>query len=884
MREFVNMNDNDFFEFLKSVTDEEFNQQLDTIKQRFYKSKILGFIKIPFIQDKFLEKILDVDDLLQIDEQSFTTIFLRISDNLKMSLLNESLIAWRILFSTKNKLGRNLFDLLGEQDIKYQLTILKNDYILENLNESQFLKILDEVDSRVIEELLTYLESKNLNFKNNQLLNELSFFRKDSSVLNRETLKEAIKKTLKVKNDILIDQFLLLVSQKQRNLFSILTIKDDNQLLLYNNFNIIVKHPDTLFDTKFNPIVSEKAQIILKDIDDNVSKICLVNSKHIIGLIETIKLKEPNLADNDLILKTSLLIYSVLGYDGAKKVINDFFTFQTAEGLDRAAKLIYNKERKQFRLEHQNLFYSHMLVETVLNSMEFNRKDELYDLFGYRGIEYANGIYRKYNNNISLMTTRDEKKMYLNNALKEDIKKREEFLKNQFVEQFKKEHKVKRKKITCKEIYGCFNGLDFSQVEFDEHGKVRPNLELLNFLLGNQKRKNDCLFRLFLNNQLPFSKEILIDIINQFPLIEKIVGKNNQRFSLNSLSDVMDIYRSMQYELLPNEFDLSLETLSKIVQSKEHCNLKSNEIVLEVKKLHQLQKRRYYANIPLVNGISKKGIKYKVMDFDSDRVFAIGNKVNCFKVGAIGEPFLKYCLLNSKAVIIELYGHHSYHFAEVLRNGNGIFINGIDPGLDDKKEERDILDALIECVQEICDESVDQEKIEFATITNLHNFGNIDSLNLPKYKMLDHPALDARFYSDYTKDEFNNYVIFSSEKSVEFNSYEPKYCYEQQRNDVFNYHNGDANTDKEDIENMINSILYTSIDVDDIENKNPLKQSFDETMRLYLKDFEYVVGNKDWFYGKHREKGIIMKILPFDPRANLEWQNNVLNKYGGKIR
>ena len=229
-------------------------------------------------------------------------------------------------------------------------------------------------------------------------------------------------------------------------------------------------------------------------------------------------------------------------------------------------------------------------------------------------------------------------------------------------------------------------------------------------------------------------------------------------------------------------------------------------------------------------------------------------------------------MTNPNAVIVSIKGKNDKQYiCPFIRNGNGIYGNGIDPKPETEKEQLEILEALQKCVAEIIEKSNYKEPIEFATITDLHYKKFLNKRNLKKIEIDRRLQIGEDFYSDLHKEEMKTYIIASTKNFKERKYYVPIKKYYQER--IPNYvYNTEMEKDKERIELLINSIKYSSIDFQPRltrGQKNTEKRNF---RKLKVENFEYIIGNKDWFIAIDDCLNITSYRLPYgDKRANEEY-------------
>ena len=118
--------------------------------------------------------------------------------------------------------------------------------------------------------------------------------------------------------------------------------------------------------------------------------------------------------------------------------------------------------------------------------------------------------------------------------------------------------------------------------------------------------------------------------------------------------DVIDILKIKLYELKPNEEDIYLSSISRLINAVEYRDKTDINVVKETCALHVKRKEKVSASIPSVKGRTDY-YSYEVAPFDSEYLLTAGlDAKNCFRIGGFGEDFFKYCLTSPNAVVVYL--------------------------------------------------------------------------------------------------------------------------------------------------------------------------------------------------------------------------------------
>ena len=202
-----------------------------------------------------------------------------------------------------------------------------------------------------------------------------------------------------------------------------------------------------------------------------------------------------------------------------------------------------------------------------------------------------------------------------------------------------------------------------------------------------------------------------------------------------------------------------------------------------------------------------------------------------------------------------------------------ININSIDP----KIEEEATYKEFLEIIKQISNQLIEQTKtIEIVTMTDIHHEEKMSQTNLQPITIEKFIPLNTDVYCDYNKKEVKNYIIASKN-----NITEPKYFDNKERYLIERYKpyiiTPSKEYDKERINQLLNQIAYSCISFENIkeEDKKIKKEYYKE---LDIENFQYIVGNMDWFIGIDKNNNILEYVLPFDKRGTEEYR-----KYKGII-
>lgn len=828
-------------------------QNINYIKSVIDKNECIDFINTLDIPSLFkvLEKLSDEniimflknENIVNLKPQVFNVLFLRSSDQVKKSILE----------------NKKLFDKAINLKVSTQniLDVLAQNYPIsfnQILNSPYMEKYMDKFD-----EFFNKISNSNLK----KYLSQYDFatvYKNFGFLKDEKTLRNYIDNNICKISD---DEFNLLLSRIKNNCINpihLLKVNNEKELSILNRFNLVIK---VELDSK-NLILQDGKVFPYEDVLN-------LKTSQIYSLINIIKQKD-NISEDYEILEAVLNLYYIFGYDNSKKIIEDKFTYLNNNCINRIVDFNFKDERREYRFNNQNKFYYFGLENKVLKALtekeyEYIIENIIGDTSKEKIIEFKKRLSQLVIENDS--TKLEEVKKFINEVIMDREEKYKSIMRKEIIQRI--EHKINNKdnlkKIDAKVINKLLENVDI--LKFKETYDEKNNELLQKVLLGNMKKDNDCLLRLMLNEECFGLEYNVSNFINNFHLIKSIAEKSN--LSLNSVLDIIDIMKIQFFNLRPNEKDIYLSTLSKVIACKKFCEDPSVDILKETCILHAERKKKVYSSIPTVEGTCGD-VRYYVAPFDAEFLLSAGvDSENCFRIAGLGEQFFRYCLTNPQAVIIILEKNNKKYFCPTIRSGNGLHVNGIDPEIP-QVDKQSILNALNMCFKNIISESnINQDKhknIEVCTLSDLHLKDD-----LKKYTKYNKEAvfpINENCYSDYNKPEITNYILCQTDGYKENYYYESTDKFYQIRNEVFEY-NVDKEYDSKRIEIILNIIGYSSIDFESISEKDKKARK-----RLYkqidINKYLYIMGNKDWYVLIDKNLNIVANLLPYDKRAIEEYK------------
>lgn len=792
------------------------------------------------------EVVNNVRKIKKWDLNTLSMLFWNVNKEIKKYLLDTKCLFDKIMSISQNRNNRLVIEIVDDEI---------RDYILRNSN------LKNSVAGKRM--VVNYLSKLNYN-KFSRIIDEygLSCLKNEISILKEFDRYKVL--------DLLDDD----VRMKKINPVYLIKIKNGYEFFIYEKFELLVD----VCEVRDNYIYFAEGVRI------DYSILLNVNRSHITKLIKMLKDRH-SLYDNNQLFVSVIKLYMIFGFDDSKKVIEDFYTYNTEASLKRASLELFLDNRREFRLKNQEKYYYFGIEEDILDAIEDDNKTIFKNICLKNNDKYIEGFVNKIKSAISGKDRKIQCEI-VKKIIVDEISHRENYYKEIDVLKYKEYYLMNARHdgVSVLELYEMFKDIEIV-INLDEKGHIIKNRELIRFLLGNCKRDNDCLLRLVLNKQALGLNRELYNIINNFDRVKECISKNRE-LSLYSLLDVIDISKTFLYDLKPDELDITLETLSKILNSRRYLEENPEEIVRRVLELHKLRKQKIWGTIPLIRG-NIDGNKYQIVDFDEQSLLTSGiDGEDCLKVGGKGEEFLRYCLISPNGAIMYLYYNGTKYILPCSRNGNMVNINSIDPKITSEEEANNVLSMLEKIVSLWVFD--DCNGIELVTITDVHMEDYIKAKNYDTINFDYAIPLDVNVYTDYNKDEVTNYIIMRKDRSVVPNYCEVRDRYYQSRPVPYIYITGHE-ADTERIEIFINNIWYSSIDYLNCgdEKKREYKENYE---LLRVSDFLYIVGNKDWFMGIDTDYNIKYYVLPYDDRVLEEFDyykekmNDIINDVKGHVK
>ncbi len=788
--------------------------------------------------------------IISMKQLSFLPFFNAMNSDSQIELLKDKDVFNYFMNLEINKNGKHPFNFLSPRVRLYVMCNHKE--ILKNYSYLRYINDLEKEDQvAYFESLNNYIKNtdeKTLKLSKNDVL--LNMYRMHHSN-DLEEQKYWFLRKFRLNEKSLCGQFSNLITHKQVNLAYAFKLKTEREWILFLKFGVY-----------FPELKKEEDSL---GISLSKEMLEMISAKEIKHIYKEIMDRNNKPADDLKSFVLALKLYSVFGLDNSLKIVKGSFSKLNEKTLETSGKLHFIDLRREYRMEHQDEFYNYEVLENVKKCIEtddYEYLSRLLHLNQRQTSQLVNELIKEWRK----VKDSDKLELFLTDFLKKAIRDRENRLQETYISTFKKDYiesdgTIKQNNIN---LFDLFKDVKLTKDKFLPNGKANPNPKLVEFLLGNEKYDNDCVLRMTFNNMAFGLNRTLSNVINKFDVIENMISKSEGKMKITSLLDVIDASKVMVYQLKPNEIDISLDTIAKIQNSRQHCNENASIIVRKTKELHTQRKRKFSSSIPLVKDTLKNGLSYEVLAYDDEKLLTAGiDTGSCFKVGGPGEDFLRYCLTDKNGAVLSIKTKTGYYICPIIRNGNAIFGNSIDPEPETFEETKNVIETIRAAYDKICSKSDIKEPIEMGMITDVHSRRYFAKRQYEKFE-LDRGIIigNSDCYTDYHKPSSTHYILYKENEDVEIKYYNPQITYLSPRQEPFFYLSS-MERNKESIEGIINSIGYTLHQMDSANSSKKYQP-------YKIDDFSAVIGNKDWFIGFRKTTSIESRYIPYDPRAQRE--------------
>ncbi len=420
-----------------------------------------------------------------------------------------------------------------------------------------------------------------------------------------------------------------------------------------------------------------------------------------------------------------------------------------------------------------------------------------------------------------------------------------------------KYYELKKRVLSLKDIENIFNGYDLLNYQ-------KIDDELKTFLID---KKNLIMVA---DGYYDGIVDNLGVIISKWPKIKEYITNLDLDINSMTLINIENILTLINFDNNPLSKILDKNIIKATYDDGYYEVLDLNKRIEILMNLFKDSFKRISSTIPYLNYIDND-YEIKVLDnYNQDILKSI--KGSLFKVGAIGNDFLHYSILDKNGIQLGIYYNNTL-VAKILglRNGNTLYLNALEGCKDTEYNEllRNFAMRLISITKD------NNEPIEYVTIVNNNIYQSRNGLNVDTTlcPIINNPI--NKVYIDYDDfasnknllnpdDIYTNYednisTLLASNDIVDKNNfkyYDADAKYLRKRNTVIKLSNniGEEYLDK------ISAIMYLW----QLENPDELIEdvSLSVMKTIYLGD--------DFVLFVTEKNNYIKYILPYDERASKE--------------
>jgi len=414
--------------------------------------------------------------------------------------------------------------------------------------------------------------------------------------------------------------------------------------------------------------------------------------------------------------------------------------------------------------------------------------------------------------------------------------------------------------IKIRRLFNAFKKIDLSKIKVDNK-KILYNTNFINFFMGNNLNEPNSLLNLIYDG-----KTILSDKLESIYAYWDILDNRYKLQPLKTrLAFLEENLNTTNVMLNPDEYKLEGEIINSYYDNKKFQNLKSLDLIEEIRRVYAMMKHNYQKTIPYVNG-EYDGFYYETILAGDPSLFMMGSSTdNCFKIGGDADNFVKYCAadVNGRVLAIKDKKGSVVAMAPMVRNGNLIICNSIESNMVKNetfmKKMFEVLEAAGNRILSISNrEELMQDSIKALVVGGYKNeiskFGKYMAVTYGDINENCLLPLEQGLYVNMGSFDYTNYII-SSVDNLELRmlrSFYPNIRYEDPRKEVLEV---EKEYIDDNVKKIISSIYY---------EKHQKILDFTNVLQ--------VVFNEDWFILVDNNYNIISCIVSTDPRAVLEYK------------
>lgn len=390
-----------------------------------------------------------------------------------------------------------------------------------------------------------------------------------------------------------------------------------------------------------------------------------------------------------------------------------------------------------------------------------------------------------------------------------------------------------------------FNDLRIKNIELNEDGTPKINEKLSNFLFGSNKDGKNANFYRIINNEIPNADKYLSTIFNDWDAIYKKLNGNI------TLKRILDLLKSDNLILKPNEYKL-LEPLQEI-------GTRNPEIVQKAKKWYEIMKERQISSIPKISG-NIENYEYEMLDLDDPLALAVGYLTRCcFLINGLSKESLYHSISskNGRTFIVRKDGELIAQ-SWVWRNGNVLCFDNVETRGNYSYDK--LLEIYIKASNNLIQISAQSEDENESL--KLITYGTSESKMTRAEKVLDMKPLPRVLENVNYSDAKNEQCILAKTEYEDLYYGDVSARYIDPRLPILEY-------DKKQIEKL-DADQLNELD----KQLDSIKYDSNGTLRnYYVKDYQYIACNKDWYIVIDKKGQVNIQLLKKDNRAIEECKN-----------
>lgn len=400
---------------------------------------------------------------------------------------------------------------------------------------------------------------------------------------------------------------------------------------------------------------------------------------------------------------------------------------------------------------------------------------------------------------------------------------------------------------------------------------IDNSIETLEHLVGNVKVNNIKLD----SNKNPIVKKRLVNMLfndKDYPRIKDLL-LNKQSLLYKYFPRMFNEWN----EIASSHHDKNMLSIISFLEGAE-VNLPSkyyrlqeelkyigcsHEIVESAKECHDLALSRVKSSIPRIVG-SIDGYEYEVLKLHDIKGMSVGNKTDCcFTIKGVGKKCLRHAMSdeNGRILVVRKNGELLAH-SWIWRNGQLLCIDSIE--VFKGNQDWGFKNVYLDFAKKVIDVTTLNEDNEGIKTVIVGGTNDIKKLNLYNQTYMNTKGLLPINYSGYS-DLKTSYGIVSGNEFFKLGN--PHHTYLDEREPLFSYKHPEDNEINKNIIKHINYLRYCKAEEEGtLENYKNI---------YYMYNFREIYMNEDWYILVDNKGNIESYLLPYDPRAKIEFEENL---------